>query len=90
MREHWSHVREAAYERTARAAGMDDASIEAGRSDVPVDVVMVLKGLWKVDGDWVIEGECPVCRKGIPGGYGPPGKGVGGVVGVEMLVGKRR
>ncbi|OCF42411.1 hypothetical protein I317_03786 [Kwoniella heveanensis CBS 569] len=46
--------------------------------DVKVD--HVLKGLWKVDGQWVVEGECPVCRNSLPGGYGPPGSGIGGVV----------
>ncbi|WVQ94690.1 hypothetical protein IAU59_001770 [Kwoniella sp. CBS 9459] len=46
--------------------------------DVKVD--HVLKGLWKVEGKWVVEGECPVCRNPLPGGYGPPGSGIGGIV----------
>ncbi|WWD16870.1 hypothetical protein CI109_101302 [Kwoniella shandongensis] len=46
--------------------------------DVKVDEV--LKGLWKIDGHaWVVEGECPVCRNILPGGYGPPYSGIGGI-----------
>lgn len=74
---------------------MDEASIEAGREPSPgpngegqVPVVMVLKGLWKVEERyWVIEGECPVCRKGLPGGYGPPGTGIGGVIPLKVRIG---
>jgi len=39
---------------------MDEISIQAGRDDSEVGVEMVLKGLWKVDGEIVVEGECPV------------------------------
>lgn len=71
---------------------MDEASIEAGRDPSPdtdgVAIVMVLKGLWKVEERyWVIEGDCPVCRIGIPGGYGPPGTGIGGVIPLKVRVG---
>ncbi|WOO78674.1 uncharacterized protein LOC62_02G002213 [Vanrija pseudolonga] len=45
-----------------------------------------LKGLWQVQGSWVIEGECPVCRERIPGGLGPIGSGIGGVILLEAMV----
>ncbi|WVF66925.1 hypothetical protein IAT40_001668 [Kwoniella sp. CBS 6097] len=53
--------------------------LQLGKVD-DVNVAHVLKGLWKVDGQWVVEGECPVCRNPLPGGYGPPGSDIGGVV----------
>lgn len=88
LTETWTQAREREYEKIARASGMDEASLEAGRNDTPVEVVHVLKGLWKVEGSyWVIEGECPVCRKGLPGGYGPFGKGIGGVLPARARVG---
>lgn len=74
---------------------MDEASIEAGREPSPTggggesqtSVDMILKGLWKVENRyWIIEGECPVCRKGLPGGYGPPGMGIGGVIPLKVRV----
>ncbi|WRT65334.1 uncharacterized protein IL334_002277 [Kwoniella shivajii] len=45
-----------------------------------IKVEQKLKGLWRVENSWVVEGECPVCRNPIPGGYGPPGTGIGGVI----------
>ncbi|KAL1410293.1 hypothetical protein Q8F55_004299 [Vanrija albida] len=45
-----------------------------------------LKGLWQVQGSWVIEGECPVCRDPIEGGLGPIGSGIGGVILLETKV----
>lgn len=95
LREAWVAAQEKEYEIRARAAGMDPASIEAGREELDpratqVQVTMVLKGLWKVDERyWVVEGECPVCRMGIPGGYGPPGKGIGSIVHVESRLGPK-
>nr|KIR44162.1 hypothetical protein I312_06629 [Cryptococcus bacillisporus CA1280] len=60
-------------ERDAAIAGMfgEMADVQARE---------VLNGLWTVDGKWVVEGECPVCRKGLAGGYGPPNSGIGGVI----------
>ncbi|WWD08781.1 hypothetical protein V865_006894 [Kwoniella europaea PYCC6329] len=45
-----------------------------------VKVEQRLKGLWRVDESWVVEGECPVCRNPLPGGYGPYGTGIGGII----------
>ncbi|WVR04169.1 hypothetical protein IAU60_001169 [Kwoniella sp. DSM 27419] len=45
-----------------------------------------LNGLWKVDSSWVVEGDCPVCRNHLPGGYGPPGTGIGGIIPVLAKV----
>ncbi|OWZ69961.1 hypothetical protein AYX14_04608 [Cryptococcus neoformans] len=60
-------------ERDAAIAGMIEEM-----EDVPVKEV--LNGLWSVDGEWIVEGECPVCRKALAGGYGPPNSGIGGVI----------
>ena len=49
------------YERVARDAGMDEVDIEAGRDRSEISVERMTKGLWKVDGDYVVEGDCPVC-----------------------------
>ncbi|OCF58162.1 hypothetical protein L486_04192 [Kwoniella mangroviensis CBS 10435] len=45
-----------------------------------VKVEQRLKCLWRVDESWVVEGECPVCRNPLPGGYGPYGTGIGGII----------
>nr|XP_018264261.1 uncharacterized protein I303_02426 [Kwoniella dejecticola CBS 10117]OBR86419.1 hypothetical protein I303_02426 [Kwoniella dejecticola CBS 10117] len=39
-----------------------------------------LKGLWRLEDSWVVEGECPICRNNLPGGYGPPGTNIGGII----------
>jgi hypothetical protein len=52
--------RDMEYEQIARKAGLDDRDMEAGRDQSEVAVELVLKGLWKVDGEVVVEGECPV------------------------------
>ena len=52
--------RDLEYEQVARKAGLDSRDMEAGRDQSEVSVEMVLKGLWKVDGEVVVEGECPV------------------------------
>ncbi|KAK8861229.1 hypothetical protein IAR55_002048 [Kwoniella newhampshirensis] len=49
-----------------------------------IKVEEVLKGLWKIDGHaWVVEGECPVCRNVLPGGFGPPYSGIGGITPIK-------
>jgi len=53
--------RDIEYEKIARKAGLDSRDMEAGRDQSEVSVELVLKGLWKVDGEVVVEGECPVC-----------------------------
>jgi hypothetical protein len=60
LAETWKHYRDIEYEEIAREAGLDEFDIQAGRDDGEVGVEMVLKGLWKVDGQVVVEGECPV------------------------------
>ncbi|WVW79899.1 hypothetical protein I302_101869 [Kwoniella bestiolae CBS 10118] len=45
-----------------------------------VKVEQKLRGLWRVEESWVVEGECPVCRNALPGGYGPYGTGIGGII----------
>ncbi|WWC68861.1 uncharacterized protein I206_102797 [Kwoniella pini CBS 10737] len=47
-----------------------------------------LKGLWRVEDTWVVEGECPVCRNNLPGGYGPPGTGIGGIIPLQARLSK--
>jgi hypothetical protein len=56
----WRTNRDIEYESIARKAGLDSMDMEAGRDQSEVSVEMVLKGLWKVDGEVVVEGECPV------------------------------
>jgi hypothetical protein len=56
----WRLNRDIEYEQIARKAGLDSMDMEAGRDQSEVSVEMVLKGLWKVDGEVVVEGECPV------------------------------
>ncbi|KAL7419938.1 hypothetical protein Q5752_005857 [Cryptotrichosporon argae] len=72
-----------------------EAVVEAQREGREVDVEQVLKGLWKIGGEglaksWVVEGECPVCRKTIPGGFGLIEAGIGGVVFPRVSLGQRR
>jgi hypothetical protein len=52
--------RDIEYESIARKAGLSAMDMEAGRDQSEIPVEMVLKGLWKVDGEVVVEGECPV------------------------------
>jgi hypothetical protein len=40
---------------------MDEMSIEAGRDNSEISVEMMARGLWKVEGEFVVEGDCPVC-----------------------------
>jgi hypothetical protein len=39
---------------------MDEMSIEAGRDSSEISVEMMARGLWKVEGEYVVEGDCPV------------------------------
>ncbi|ORY26080.1 hypothetical protein BCR39DRAFT_274869 [Naematelia encephala] len=51
-------------------------------------VIEVLKGLWKIEpGGYIVEGECPVCRKPLPGGFAPPDTGFGGVIPLQLRLG---
>jgi len=52
--------RDIEYESIAKEAGLDAIDMEAGRDTREVPVEMILKGLWRVDGEVVVEGECPV------------------------------
>ncbi|WVQ83448.1 hypothetical protein IAT38_005589 [Cryptococcus sp. DSM 104549] len=81
-REEWASVKEAMF-------GEDGASGERGGGEdgEEVEVKEVLRGLWMIRGRWwVVEGECPVCRRPLPGGYGPVGSGIGGIVPLEIKV----
>lgn len=60
LQQQWRLNRDIEYESIARKAGLDSRDMEAGRDQSEVSVEMVLKGLWKVDGEVVVEGECPV------------------------------
>jgi hypothetical protein len=64
LRAEYSQVREHAFEAHMQAIGWErdtwDAAREgAGLGEEP-KVEAVLKGLWKVDGKYLVEGECPV------------------------------
>ena len=60
LQEQWRSNRDIEYEQIAREAGLDSMDMEAGRDRSEIPVEMVLKGLWRVDGEVVVEGECPV------------------------------
>ena len=61
LQETWRLNRDIEYESIAKEAGLDAIDMEAGRDTSEVPVEMILKGLWRVDGEVVVEGECPVC-----------------------------
>ncbi|KAK1920894.1 hypothetical protein DB88DRAFT_501410 [Papiliotrema laurentii] len=82
----WTQQMERVYYRQLQKHGMAEENWEAAKGCDPmaphesnVTVQEILKGVWTINGEFfVIEGECPVCRKPLPGGYGP--EGIGGLV----------
>ncbi|BEI85995.1 hypothetical protein CcaverHIS002_0602820 [Cutaneotrichosporon cavernicola] len=91
IREAWSASQDDRYRRQLIRDGLSAADIEAtlklvrdGRDD---SVKHPLEGLWDLGNNrWVIEGDCPVCRKPIPGGLGPLEYRLGHVVLLEARI----
>ncbi|WVN87232.1 uncharacterized protein L203_102409 [Cryptococcus depauperatus CBS 7841] len=63
-----------------RAAMVEMFMTDDGGENPWIEIKEVLNGLWRLGSGWVAEGECPVCRKALPGGYGPPGSGIGCII----------
>ncbi|BEJ16831.1 hypothetical protein CspHIS471_0602320 [Cutaneotrichosporon sp. HIS471] len=91
IEEAWSASQDDRYRRQLIRDGLSAADIEAtlklvgdGRDD---SVKHPLEGLWDLGNNrWVIEGDCPVCRKPIPGGLGPLDYRLGRVVLLEARI----
>ncbi|GMK58375.1 hypothetical protein CspeluHIS016_0504070 [Cutaneotrichosporon spelunceum] len=87
----WAASQDDRHRRQLIRDGLQARDIEAtlklagdGRDD---SVKHTLQGLWNLGSNhWVIEGDCPVCRKPIPGGLGPLEYRLGSVVLLETRV----
>ncbi|WVQ77427.1 hypothetical protein IAR50_007113 [Cryptococcus sp. DSM 104548] len=72
-------LKEQGWSEDDRAAALACVMMEdGGGEDMNVEAKEVLAGLWSLGNKgWVVEGECPVCRNALPGGYGPFETGIG-------------
>ncbi|CAK9779559.1 unnamed protein product [Cutaneotrichosporon oleaginosum] len=91
LEEGWCASQEDRYRRQLIREGVPEEDISAllkyERDERVQNIQHPLEDLWNLGNDlWVIEGECPVCRKRIPGGLGPLEYRLGSVVLLETRV----
>ncbi|WWC87613.1 uncharacterized protein L201_002503 [Kwoniella dendrophila CBS 6074] len=85
LQQYWQHHCIITCEKQLSKNGVDKSEWEAIKDlQIPklddIKVEQKLKSLWRLEDHWVVEGECPVCRNPLPGGYGPPDTGIGGII----------
>ncbi|TYJ56218.1 hypothetical protein B9479_003062 [Cryptococcus floricola] len=100
LKETFMAYKKMSYDDTLRGQGLNAGDREAalacvmedgGGDDMHLEPREVLAGLWNLGNKgWVVEGECPVCRNALPGGYGPPETGIGGITALQarLSIGK--